>query len=534
MSDPFSRAIITPVARLFGCIFWAFIGCLAVSLFIAWTSRQVGLAGGLGLVMFLSFAATKYAGERRAARLAVTEGSHGSARWGDPRPHVLPAGLILGRDPQSKQLVRYQGDGHLLTVAPTGSGKGVSAVIPNLLEYPGSVVVIDLKGENYAISAEQRARLGPVVALDPFDLVGGTGALNVLDLIDAEDLDADADAGALANLLVLPNPEAHDAHWDEEAASLLQGLILYVVACEPEERRHLGTVREYLSLPPDGWNKVLQAMADSDAIGGLIARAANRLAQKEPKERSSVVSTAQRHTKFLDTRRLGPSLRQSSFSPADLKRRVLSVYLIFPPPQIGADGRWLRLMVGSLLLELQKKRNAGRPAHQVLFMLDEIVQLGRLQPVEQGLTLLRGYGVQFWLLVQDLAQVRATYAAKAESLIANAQVLQAFGTSDQATAEYISKMTGQATVRSASENTSKGSTYAADRWSPNRQSGTAQNTAEVGRALLMPDEVRRLDRREALVFIAGNDPLRLLRTNYLTDAEFAGRYTANPMMQKVV
>jgi type IV secretion system protein VirD4 len=328
---------------------------------------------------------------------------------------------------------------------------------------------------------------------------------------------------------VLPNPEAHDAHWDEEAASLLQGLILYVVACEPEERRHLGTVREYLSLPPEGWTKVLQAMADSDAIGGLIARAANRLAQKEARERSSVISTAQRHTKFLDTRRLGPSLATSTFKPGDLKRRTLSVYLVFPPDRVGSDGRWLRLMVGSLLLELQKKRNAGLPPHRVLFMLDEVAQLGRLQPVEQGLTLLRGYGVQFWLMVQDLAQVRATYAAKAESLIANAQVLQAFGTSDQATAEYLSKMTGQATVRSSSENTSKGSTYAADRWSPNRQSGTAQNMSEVGRALLMPDEVRRLDRREALVFISGNDPLRLLRTNYLADPEFAGRYSANPM-----
>src|SRR4029077_20833744 len=110
------------------------------------------------------------------------EASHGTAQWGDPRDLLLPAGLILGRF--GRKLLRYDAEGHILTVAPTGSGKGVSAVIPNLLDYPGSVVVVDLKGENHAVTARRRAQLGRVLTLDPFRLCGKeTAAFNPLALI---------------------------------------------------------------------------------------------------------------------------------------------------------------------------------------------------------------------------------------------------------------------------------------------------------------------------------------------------------------
>jgi type IV secretion system protein VirD4 len=155
------------------------------------------------------------------------------------------------------------------------------------------VLVLDLKGENYAVTAARRARFGRVLVLDPFRITGAeSAAVNPLDLLDPDSELCDADAATLAHLLVLPATEGDTAFWEDEAAALLAGLLLYVAALEPEARRHLGTVRELLTLPPAGWQKLLLDMAASDRAHGLIARAANRLAQKADRERSGVISTA--------------------------------------------------------------------------------------------------------------------------------------------------------------------------------------------------------------------------------------------------
>jgi type IV secretory pathway TraG/TraD family ATPase VirD4 len=124
--------------------------------------------------------------------------------------------------------------------------------------------------------------------------------------------------------------------------------------------------------------------------------------------------------------------------------------------------------------------------------LDEFAELGRLQPVEQALTLLRGYGVRLWLLVQDFAQIRASYRQRADSILANVAVLQSFGTSDLTTAEYLSRKSGQTTVTSGGENRSTGHSYGRTLL-PTQQRGQAHSTNQTGRPLLTPDEVMRLD-----------------------------------------
>jgi type IV secretion system protein VirD4 len=510
---------------------------LAVTLAGAFLGSASGLAWSLlnhsaGLSLFgplflLSFGLLAYT-KSHAGRPAPTEGSHGSARWGDPRSLLRREGLILGR--YGRELLRYDGEGHVLTVAPTGSGKGVGAVIPNLLDYPGSLVVVDLKGENHAVTAQRRAQLGRVVILDPFRLRGEeTAAFNPLALLDPDSDLCDADAATLAYLLVIPG-EGEAAFWDDEAAALLAGLILYVAAHEPEGRRHLGTVREYLTASPAAWDQLLKDMAASERAHGLIARAAHRLTQKADRERSGVLSTAQRHTHFLDSPAILRTLTGSSLNLGDLKTSTLSLYCVIPPERLGSHGRWLRLVAGSAIHAMLQSPKLSR--NRVLFLLDEFAQLGRLQPLEQALTLLRGYGVRLWLLVQDLAQVRATYGARADSILANAAILQAFGTNDVQTAEYLSRRTGQTTVLSASENRSTGQSFNRAIL-PTRQSGEAHSSSESGRPLLTPDEILRLDPSAELLFLAGSDPLLVERVHYLRDPRFRGLFNPNPMHSEV-
>jgi type IV secretion system protein VirD4 len=494
----------------------------------------VGLAGSVAFLV-VAYRRSKPKGS----------GAHGTARWGSGRELQRETGVLLGRrlagqwgearrrDAQGK-LLRYDGEGHLLTVAPTRSGKGTGAIIPNLLTYPGSVVVTDPKGENYAVTASRRRALGSkTLALDPFGLVGGHAAFNPLDLVDAGGPDALDDAAMLADMLVVPDGrrDSTSDFWQGEAKALLTGLVLHVAATETGPDRSLVRVRELLSLPPKELTRLLEDdMLRSDACGGLVQRAAARILQKAEKERSGVISTAQTHTHFLDSPRMARVLTRSSFDLAELKHPAgdhesLSLSLVLPPERIDTYRGWLRLVVACALLTMS--RVPGVPRRRVLFLLDEFANLGRLAPVERAVSLAAGYGAQLWLFLQDLTQLRAVYPETWGSFLANAAVLQAFGTADEHTAEYLSQMTGQATVRAENEGTTSGTSYGLQ--VPGFQRSGSRGRSETGRALYLPDEVRRMPLEEQLLFVKGHDPVRARKLRYFEDAEFAGLYDLNPL-----
>ena len=462
----------------------------------------------------------------RHRRERTPSDSHGSAHWGTGEALHRERGLVLGR--QGDQLLRFEGEGHVLTVAPTRSGKGVSCVIPNLLDHPGSVLVTDPKGENYAVTARWRREIGQRVhAFDPFDVVGGVATYNPLDLIDAASPEAVDEARMLADMIVLPEARGGDQlFWNEEARAVLTGLILHVAANSPPELRTLAHVRTLLTLAPEPFAELLKEMRDSESAGGLVSRSAARILQKAEKERSGVISTAQSHTHFLDSSRMARVMGRSTLDLCTLKTHVVSAYLILPSDRLEAYARWLRLMISCSLLAIARAR--GQPKERVLFLLDEFAHLGKMHPVQRDIGLAGGFGVAFWLIVQDLSQLRSTYGEAWSTFLANADVLQAFGTNDWDTAEYLSKMTGDETRLVQSENQSRGVSRGKQ---SQRQQGAALTIAEKGRRLLVPDEVRRLPRSAQLLFVKGAAPLCAQRLDYLTDRELTGRADANPLYQ---
>ena len=460
--------------------------------------------------------------------------SQGSAAWGSSRAHESSTGFILGRGGRRRRrLVRYAGDAHLLTFAPTGAGKGVSCVIPNLLDYPGSAFVIDPKGENYAVTADYRRSVGQrVVALDPFDIVGGDASFNPIEALDPTTAHTIDDAAALTEMLVVREPQASGdtQFWSEEAKAVLAGLILHVAASETGERRTLATVWEHLSLPPRELTKLWTAMGNSTAAAGAVARAAARVRQKGERVRSGILAEAQSHAHFLESPRLAHVMRHSSFDFADLKTTNTTLYLVVPPDRIDTCRRWLRLMVASALAALM--RTPGAPTHRVLLLLDEFPALGPMPPLERAVSLARGYGATCWLLAQNLAQVQALYPVGWSTFIANAGVVQVFGTNDVETATYISSMIGQSTVRVNAASRSRRVGLGA--MLGGRDVRVSSSAADRSRPLLAPDEVRRLDPGTALLLTPGADPMRVARVDYRTDSHCHGRFTANPMHERAV
>ena len=442
------------------------------------------------------------------------DATHGSARFAtdrEARPLARDDGLLIGRDRKSGKLLRYAGPAHLLTIAPTRTGKGVGTIIPNLLDYPGSVVCIDPKGENARITARHRARFGAVHVLDPFGVTGiASAAFNPLDRIDPAGLDLADDCMTLADALVYDAPgEAGEAHWNEEAKALISGLILSIVTSEPAPTRTLATLRDRLTLAPAAFTAQLEAM---QAQGGLAARAANRHLGKSDREAAGVLSAAQRHTHFLDSPRMSAVLGRSDFTFADVKTQPTTVYLVLPPDRLATYARWLRLMLAQGLTDLA--RAPASPARPVLFLLDEFAALGRLEPVERAMGLMAGYGIQLWPILQDVHQLRALYERRAGTFLSNAGVLQIFGVNDHDSAKLVSDLLGQETV--VFETMSR----AID----SDETGISFGAQHVARPLLTPDEVRTLREDYQLLFLAGQRPIVAAKLKYYADREFAGRF----------
>lgn len=447
--------------------------------------------------------------------------SHGSARFAskaERKAFQSEDGLLIGRDIGTGKLMRYDGPAHLLTLAPTRAGKGVGTVIPNLLTVPRSVLVIDPKGENAKIAGEARKRFGAVHILDPFGVTGmPASAYNPLGRLDAESLDLGEDAASLSEALVMDPPgQQSDAHWNEEAKALLSGLIMFAVAHEDQDRKTLATVREYLTLPPEKFRTLLELMQDSAATGGLIARAANRFLGKSDREAASVMSSAQRHTHFLDSPRIVAATARSDFQFSALRHDLTSIFLVLPPNRLDAYSRWLRLLVAQALQDIARDAEAAqagsaRLKQPALFLLDEFAALGRLEAVERAMGLMAGYGLQLWPILQDMSQLKDLYGARANTFVANAGVLQTFGVNDFETAKWLSQSMGKETIG-----------YQTESHRPGDISTTTQHVA--ARDLMSPDEIMQIDPSVQLLRVQGKPVIIARKLRYFADREFDGLY----------
>lgn len=461
--------------------------------------------------------------------------THGSASWATydyarKQNRVLKKGWVLhdfgfalGRiKPKARGMdtrLRYMG--HILTCAPTGAGKGIGAVIPNLLEYPGSAVVLDIKGENYAVTHHYRKNIlgHNICRIDPFGLTGEPShRFNWLDCLDHDHPTVISQAAALADLLVV-HEAGGSPHWNEAAQDLIKGLLVYVATLE-EDKRHVGTLRDLLTSEEEAFNQTLKAMSESKQGFGLIAKTAHMYLAKVDKERSGVRSAAIRHTAFLDDPQIIQTLCASDFSLHDLKRKPMTLYVIMPPAKLSAYKRFMRCFVGLSLAAVTDVTE--KPPYKVVFFLDEFAQLGHMQAIEDAISLVRGYHVAFWIFVQDLSQLKGVYP-KWQTFLANS-AKQFFGTADFDTANYLSKALGNKTISYGTRGMQRKNIL----FQPNPDT-LSENQHLTHRPLLTPDEVMRLGTHQPIILIAGEKPYMLERLNYLNDKSYEGKALPNPM-----
>jgi type IV secretion system protein VirD4 len=446
-------------------------------------------------------------------------------------------GLFLGdfRNYDQQRPLYYTGDRHLLTVAPTRSGKGVSAIIPNLLTYNGSVLVIDPKGENARITAHQRRKgLGQTVHIvDPWGITGEpVSCFNPLDWLRPDDEDVNENAMMLADSIITHHAAGNaDPFWDEEAKALLMGFILYVALDEREQKqRHLGRVRDILVSDTETLNNTLTIMFNHP--NPIVSSTAARTASKDPKLRSNVFAALQSHMHFLDSPRIRASLARSDFRFEDLKTSKMSIYLVLPADRLDTFGRWLRLLVQQAIT-VNARNIEIKPEQPILFILDELPAIGRLKMVEQAYGLMAGFGMQLWGIVQDLSQLERIYDKGWETFIGNSGVLQYFGSRDQKTAEYFSKLCGVTTIEklTISHAFAQGLSWAKSIvWGEHGSSSSSEsesttntksyNSDYVQRHLAYPDELMVLRNERQILLVENANPIPGDKVEWFNDPRF--------------
>jgi type IV secretion system protein VirD4 len=429
------------------------------------------------------------------------------------------------RDKRPVRLARYT---HLATFAPTGRGKGVSVLIPNLLSDRQSCVVTDPKGELFQLTAEhRRQRLGHrVLRLDPFAIgsAGPAATLNPMDLIDPRAVDFIDQCRDLANALVVRQGTEHEPHWNDSAELVLTAFIAFVAAYEPNPaERNLQLVKDLVS-SRHAFGQAVAKMQTIEGFGGVIKRAGHQLSWFQDKELGSVLTTVQRHTAFLDGPAVAACTRVSSFDPRELRSGRVTLYLILPPERLVTLAPLMRTWISTLLRALS--RGQASEQHPVLFYLDEAGHLGRnLQSLEDAVTLMRGYGIRLWFFFQSVAQLKDCFGDRAAKILDNIDTQQYFGTNAFESAEAISKRAGDATILIESINKTVSRSRPVGP-SKEPQPGSVSTSwsvtsSETGRPLFRPDEVIRLAEDVAIVFHRNLPVIPVELVRYYDAPEFA-------------
>jgi len=473
----------------------------------------------------------------QALRKAWRDTTFGSAQWADLahlQEHGLigNSGLTLGYYQQDGEQVpvHYTSDRHLLTVAPTRSGKGVSAVIPNLLTYEGSALVIDPKGENAMISSARRGKghsglnipgMGQEVhVVDPWGITGMPSAcFNPLDWLDPANPDIAENALMLADSIVTPREAAStaDPFWDNEARALAMGFILFVALDKEETDRSLARVRDIIVMDGEDFDGIMARMLASP--NRIVSSTAARTVNKDPKLRAGVLASLQSHTHFLDSPRIRESLRRSDFKFEDLKTSKMTVYLVLPADRLQTFGRWLRLLVQQAIT-VNARNVAVKPEKPILFLLDEMAALGRLSAVEQAYSLMAGFGMQLWGIVQDLSQLERIYEKGWETFIGNSGVLQYFGSRDEKTASYFSKLCGVTTIMKFSFSNALSWAFSSGGGGGSSSSSSSKTFTYdvVQRHLAFADELMVMKPDTSLLLVENFNPIGGRKLRWYTDA----------------
>lgn len=486
-------------------------------------------------------------------RKGKQEDTHGSARWAKEKEWEKAKllvkypkysdGVILGRTGELKngfcsslKTIIDNAKTHIAVVAPTRSGKGVGIIIPTLLNWLGSVFVLDMKGENYAFTAGFRQKvLGQkILKFRPYSFDGSI-SYNPLAEIEIASVNEVKGAKILADILTDPGENKKRDHWDNSASSLFVGLILYVLYKANNEGRmgSFGDIVDFLtdtSKPLDdawqdlmvvpitknreyieNWKKIYtkqQMRGIPDGVHPIVARTAAEMLNKDPRERASIVSSVMAKLSLFKDPIIRKNTTNVDFRIKDFRIKDLmdydvpvSFYVVVESQDMDSLAPLLRIlitqMLGVLAPEMDFENEKDPHKHRLLLMLDEFPAFGTIPLLEKALAYIAGYGMKAVIIAQALNQIRKNYGDK-NSVFDNCATTVFYAPTplDSETPKQISELLGDTTIKVKNKS-----------WKAFSIGQSNLSESNQARRLLTPEEVRnKLGDKRNIISIAGMYP----------------------------
>jgi len=505
---------------------------------------------------------------------------HGTARWAETRDVkesglLSETGVVVGGWPMRRgvKMLRHDGPEHVLAFAPTRSGKGVGLVLPTLLSWEESALVLDIKGENYALTAGWRASQGQRIFR--FDPAADRGSVKYNPLAEIR-IGTDheiADCQNIAIMIIDPDGTGLKDFWMQEGYGWLCTAILHVLyRIKKSENRTatLADVRAFMSIGEDEDPKSISEQAVAAAakaafgqkdgepdceeddsfdrllkdmeryehgravVNNEVRLGAARMRKRSSNERSGVHSTGTSQLALYSDPIVARNISESDFRITDLMNgdKPATLYIVIPPSDIARLRPLVRILLNQFLTRLTSHmafeggRSVKHYQFRMLLMLDEFTSVGKLEIFEKAIAFMAGYGLKAFVIVQDLTQLQKVYGRE-QSIVSNCHVRIAYAPNTMETARVLSDMAGKTTLvqkkTSASHTTGKiGTNY-------------SETLMEVARPLLTPDECMSLPgiqtgaggkvtrAGDMLIFVAGRPAIYGRQVLYFQNEDLQAR-----------
>lgn len=405
-------------------------------------------------------------------------------------------------------------------IGPPRSGKGASIIIPNALVWPDSLVVLDLRGETYAATAGYRSTMSQVVRFAPADPDGKTACYNPMDFISLDSAQRDIDLRNIAAALFPRPPSNADPYWVNDARLLFTGIASYVMESPsvPNEKKTFGTILEIMNGAEQPLLEFIGSLRQERRRECSHFTLQTLLPYFDMSERqfSGIYAGVRTGMAPFLNERLMRATSRSTFDIRKLKRDRISLYLDVRREQIASLGPLFNVLITQMMNFMSE--SLPRPGeHQVLVLLDEFQNLGKLEKVTEMASVLGGNGVPMWFFVQSLKAVDEIYREEGRKTLINAARVQVFfGAQDADDLRYISEQLGETSELQKDVTRTKATLF-------DTYYTRSVHSKEVRRPLRRPDEIRTLDKNKVIILPRAQLPILGTRNFYFADAKLAQR-----------
>ena len=382
----------------------------------------------------------------------------------------------------------------------SGSGKSASYSIPNAFQMLGSYVFTDPKGELYDKTAGYLRKNGYEIKVlnlvNPANSDGYNPLLHIRSEIDVD---------VIANTIVKGQKSetgSNDPYWDDMAEMLLKALIYYLMATRPEEEQNLASCSDIrISINANGGSNLLTELMNQLPYDHPARMNYKSIEIAPEKTYGSILSSLQSKLGKFDSKEIAEVTSTDTIDFDEIGSRKTAVYVISSDTHKAYDFL-LTIFFSQMIQQLYDfaDKNGGRLKMPTFFILDEFANIGQIPDFDKKISTSRSRGISFSVILQNLDQLEAVYEKSYETIMGNCDTHVFLGSNSFKTVEYFSKALGEKTISRESLSVNRDKQF--------HRQGYSDSDQVMARALMTPDELRRMDNDLCIIYEKGLKPIK--------------------------